>query len=526
MPDDPPKNFLLEPTPHAEASAWIKDKPVVSRQVFDAMVPELRARTFLITGIEDANVAAEVRDIIAGLPAGESWESKKKALVAKLGPWLSSDDDAKKAANARAELLLRTHGFQAYQVAQHRVMREQEDVFPFWQYLTLDDEKVRPGHAALNLKVAPAAAPFWHDHSPPWQWGCRCRKVPLLPGEVIEMMAEDTNLPPEQQRVLSGAGLKLAEQGRIYNKAGQQLDIKSDRQKGKTDGFVFDPDALTLPISALKGRYDPTTWGEFERGMKAAKLDDGRTVWGWLNGEAAQVPPAGKPAPVTAPATAPVAVPSQAASADTQPDGTPLAGKLDDGALSKKERARITGVLAIIDSVHGDGPLTAIPVHHKPGAGNAGVFYSHKGGPAVSIGYRVKSWSATLRPELTLAHEIGHWLDHSGAPGAGLMTSEILGSAFHDVIETAKQTNACTSLASLKDPKKREYYMRRREIFARAYAQFIAEESGDATMLKHVQSIRKDVLPDRQWETADFAPVRAGMRKAFVKLGWMKEVQP
>lgn len=285
MSDAVPPNFLLEPTPYAEAVKWIADKPVVSRKVFDAMVPELRARAFLITGIEDANAAGEIRDIIAKLPAGQSWEKTKAELVGKLGPWLSSDDDENKAANARAELLLRTHGFQAYQVAQHKVMREQEDVFLYWQYLSLDDEKVRPGHAGLNLKVAPAKSAFWNDHSPPWQWGCRCRKVPLLPGDVIEMMTEDAKLPPEQQRVLSPAGLKLAEQGRMYNKAGQQLDIKSDRQKGKLEGFIFDPEALTLPLSSLKGRYDAVTWGEFEKAMKAEKLDDGRTVWGWLDGE-------------------------------------------------------------------------------------------------------------------------------------------------------------------------------------------------------------------------------------------------
>lgn len=310
---DVPDNFLLEPTPHDEAVAWLKDKPVVSRQVFDAVVPELRARTFLITGIEDANVAQEVRDIVAELPAGESWEGTKKKLVAKLGPWLSADDPEQKAAKARAELLLRTHGFQAYQVTQHRVMREQEDVFPFWQYLSLDDEKVRPGHAALNLKVAPAKSPFWHDHSPPWQWGCRCRKVPLMDEEVGEMQAEDAKLPPEKRRVMEGPGLKLLEDGRLYDPQGRQISIKSDRQKGKAGGFVFDPDALTLPIEQLKARYDATTWGEFEKSMKLAKLTDGRTVWDWLNGakagKAPKPPKVAPPAPKEEPAKAPPAPP-------------------------------------------------------------------------------------------------------------------------------------------------------------------------------------------------------------------------
>lgn len=532
MPDATPPNFLLEPTPHDEAVKWIQDKPPVSKAVFNAMLPELRARAFLVTGIEDANVAAEIRDIIAKLPAGESWEKTKKELVAKLGPWLSSDDDAQKAAKARAELLLRTHGFQAYQVAQHKVMREQQDVFPYWQYLTLDDEKVRPGHSALNFKVLPADAPFWHDHSPPWQWGCRCRKVPLMQSDVIDIMTEDAKLPPEQHRVLSPAGRKLAEQGRIYNKGGQQLDIKSDRQKGKTDGFVFDPDALTMPLSALKSRYDMVTWGEFEQGMKAAKLDDGRTVWGWLNGDVAKVPPGPKPAPKPVPAPKPEAKPeavppevTKPGEATTEADGTPLAGKLNAVKLTKKEQNRVAGVLAAIDGVHGDGPLTVIPVTHKPGRGNLGVFRHWPGGAAVDIGYR-KGKGAHLHPELTLAHEIGHWLDHSGAPGDYVLTSTVPGGAFAEVLAAAKKSDAYASLLAMPAGKARNYYMKPVEVFARAYSQFIAEEAGHAAMLQQIADIRADVWPGRQWDEADFAPVRDEMRKAFVKLGWMKEVAP
>lgn len=529
---DVPDNFLLEPTPHDEAVAWLKDKPVVSRKVFDAMVPELRARTFLITGIEDANVAQELRDIVAELPAGESWEGTKKKLVAKLGPWLSADDPEQKAAKARAELLLRTHGFQSYQVTQHRVMREQEDVFPFWQYLSLDDEKVRPGHAALNLKVAPAKSPFWHDHSPPWQWGCRCRKVPLMEEEVDEMVGEDQKLPPEKQRVQVGPALNLLEQGRMYDRYGRQISIKSDRQKGKANGFVFDPDALTLPLDQLKARYDATTWGEFEKSMQAAKLDDGRTVWAWLNGAKAGkapkppnvVPPAPnvEPAPPT-PEEKPLPEEPKAEGMTT-PAGTALAGKLDADKLSKKERARVNGVLALIDQVHGDGPLSKIPVTHKPGRGNLGVFRHWPNGAAVDIGY--KKPSKVAHAELTLAHEIGHWLDHSGAPGTNILTSTIKDGPLAEFMRVARQSQAVLAIQAKPQSSARSYYLKSVEIFARAYAQFIAEETQDPTMLAQVAQIRSEGWPERQWSTEDFKPLRDEMRKAFVGFGWMKEVAP
>lgn len=182
-------------------------------------------------------------------------------------------------------------------------------------------------------------------------------------------------------------------------------------------------------------------------------------------------------------------------------------------------------MLAKIDSVHGDGPLAAIPINHKPGKGALGSFTHYKGGKAINIAYKVKSKNYKLHPELTMAHEIGHWLDHSGTPGMDF-SSNISGGAFDNVIKAAKSTNACTALAAMPPSKARTYYLSNHEVFARAYAQFIAEETGDATMLQQVADIRADVMPDRHWETPDFAPVRTEMRKAFVKLGWMKEVQP
>ncbi len=37
-------NFLLEPVPHEEVARWIAGKPLVSREVFNELLPELKAR--------------------------------------------------------------------------------------------------------------------------------------------------------------------------------------------------------------------------------------------------------------------------------------------------------------------------------------------------------------------------------------------------------------------------------------------------------------------------------------------------
>lgn len=508
-----PAAFLFEPTPHTEAAKWLRDKPVVSREVFDTLLPELRARAFLVSGVEDANVAAEIREIVAKLPEGLSWEKAKREIASKLGPWLSSDDDAMKAARARAELILRTHGFQAYQVTAHKIMRAQEDVFPFWQYLSLGDEKVRPAHGALNLKVAPANAPFWHDHSPPWQWGCRCRKVPLMAYEVEEIQAEDKTLPPERQRVLQGAALKLAEQGRMYNAAGQQLDIKSDRQKGKPGGFVFDPDSLALPVSELKDRYDMITWAEFETNSKALKLDDGRTVWGWLNGEKVK-----KAKAKTKTKAAKAATPAAAPATPAKPGAAPLvSAALDLSSTGVHQKVAKTAADAI-DAVHGDGvlpvsKLAALDIQKLGAYGDYhpitnAIRYAHDG-----------DW-----PELTVVHEVGHFLDRRAlGNGTGFATHQL------DTPELQGWWNAIVSSPTFQSitPKKTHsvdkwsYFTSQHEAWARSYAQFIATESGDPILKGCVDRVLACPQPWRQWQEAEFKPIADAMRAVLKSKGWM-----
>lgn len=280
MPAD--ATFLLEPAPHEQAAAWLEDKPVVAREVFDALLPDLQGRAFLVSGIEDANVVADIRATIAELPRGQSWEASKKAIAEQLGPFFDA-----KAANARGTLLLRLHGFQSYRTASHAVMQRQKNVFTYWQYLTVGDERVRPSHRALDGIIAPANSPFWDDK--PGGWGCRCRKVPLLPEEVEEIEAEDAALPPADRRVLSGPRLAQAEAGRltraVRDDSGKLVRDPIHAWPVANPGKVGVAQTLTISPAELRERYDPETWAEFEAAAKRNKLSDGRTVWQWLTHE-------------------------------------------------------------------------------------------------------------------------------------------------------------------------------------------------------------------------------------------------
>lgn len=62
------------PIPHAEAAALLRDKPPVTRELFDRLLPEYRALSFLVTGIDSADALSEIRDLLATVPEGQDWD--------------------------------------------------------------------------------------------------------------------------------------------------------------------------------------------------------------------------------------------------------------------------------------------------------------------------------------------------------------------------------------------------------------------------------------------------------------------
>lgn len=72
----------------------------------------------------------------------------------------------------------------------HRLMK-QVKLFPYWEYKTVEDDKVRPEHAALHGVILHASDPRWNKIFPPNGWKCRCYVVPRMAYEVagIEIKA-------------------------------------------------------------------------------------------------------------------------------------------------------------------------------------------------------------------------------------------------------------------------------------------------------------------------------------------------
>jgi len=189
--------LTIQTYPNEAAAAYIRGKAVADPENFGNLPDQLKQRAFAVAGIERLDAVRRIRDLVAKLPEGASWDEAKREIAAEMSPYTGGD---MKAARARAEFTLRMQGFQAYAVARHQQQMAGAKSHPYWKYETVGDSRVRAGHAKLDGKVLRADDPWWKTHYPPWDWGCRCIVIALDEEDAKEIgISEHSDMPnPER----------------------------------------------------------------------------------------------------------------------------------------------------------------------------------------------------------------------------------------------------------------------------------------------------------------------------------------
>ena len=130
-------------------------------------------------------------------------------------------------------------------------------------------------------------------------------------------------------------------------------------------------------------------------------------------------------------------------------------------------------------------------------------------------------------------HEFGHFVDDA-IGGFEVYSSQEPGSPVSRIIAEAEHTQAIRVLREYEQQTRAMFSIERAqvtsrlqevEIWARAYAQYIALRSGDMRLLLDVQMRREleiGVLQHEQWEWNDFDPIAAAMDALLEELGWTK----
>lgn len=240
-----------------------------------------------------------------------------------------------------------------------------------------------------------------------------------------------------------------------------------------------------------------------------------------------QTPPAAPqpPSPAPAPVNAPVPPPQQPLPAPATPSRkAPVSAAIQNktrGALKTK----IDAALQAIDQVHDDGVLPKVPVSETKKSAYGFINWNGNRNNAVPAKMGIRHSGPW--PELTMVHETGHLLDLTAITGKGSVATLTKDAVIQPVIQAIKATAKFKELQAVRaassSPRQRKFYdylMTDIELWARAYAQFIAIKSPSAELKRQLQSSLQQE-PHKQWTDADFAPVQAEIETLFKKLGWI-----
>ena len=80
----------------------------------------------------------------------------------------------------------------AESASNYRRLSQKVNLFPYWKYVTVGDDRVRPDHAALNGIVLSHKDARWDKIWPPNDWNCRCRVAGVMSHEVNTELLEES----------------------------------------------------------------------------------------------------------------------------------------------------------------------------------------------------------------------------------------------------------------------------------------------------------------------------------------------
>lgn len=153
-----------------------------------------RALGFGISGVAQADFLSAVRGHVErALTDGTALRDFQRTVQD-----LAASHEVYGLTPARLETIYRTNTQRAYQAARYRELSDPgvQALLPYWRYVAVMDNRVRPEHAAMHDKIYRADDPIWREWYPPNGFNCRCTVVPLTEDELrAEGLTVETEPP-------------------------------------------------------------------------------------------------------------------------------------------------------------------------------------------------------------------------------------------------------------------------------------------------------------------------------------------
>lgn len=198
----------------------------------------------------------------------------------------------------------------------------------------------------------------------------------------------------------------------------------------------------------------------------------------------------------------------------------------------------------VIDSIHRDGILPEISIVREYTGGSNGrysYFTQQDNGQFFRV-EKIRIAPGIGEPHFTSAHEIGHLLDHQAIDKVGKYASVRSGimSEWRDAVMSSEAVTNLRALSSVRalealdvsgimveipiNKKYVNYLLKKEEIWARSYAQYIAANSSDfyleLQLAERINAFKGRVYTS-QWNDKDFEPIATAIDTLFRKLGWI-----
>ncbi len=185
-------------------------------------------------------------------------------------------------------------------------------------------------------------------------------------------------------------------------------------------------------------------------------------------------------------------------------------------------------VIASIDSIHQIVEFPPIPIVFTAAPASFGRYVPGDRRPE-----RIELSLDGPHPRLSFAHEIGHLLDHA-LNHFDIYATQRRNSPLHAVLKEIERSFAVQTLRNMEAGREPldsgvriaqiRYWLQPPELWARAYAQYIAVRSGNDMMSAEV-GVSRQLEPFAgyvyvQWETEDFGPIMVIIEEVLRNLGW------
>ena len=167
--------------PFQEAIKSFIDKTPILYETIEEITEEVRANCFWLKKSTDLEMTSRLFEHMKkNLENGgtlKQWIKDSKEAIEKLGLGKQG---------YYLENVYRTNMFSQYSIGNYKQLKEDEKLFPYWQYHAVDDNRTTSICRNLNGKIYKATDPFWNIYYPPNHYQCRSTVICLSKDDMKE----------------------------------------------------------------------------------------------------------------------------------------------------------------------------------------------------------------------------------------------------------------------------------------------------------------------------------------------------